>query len=326
MTANRRISRLVLSIIPLIMLVTVGCSSGEKVDPNAVAVVNGESISREDLELSLNTLLNQYRQMGIQLDSARVDTLKHKILDSMVAGVLLFQESVKEGIEVAEDEVNREIAAMKSQYPNEETYLESLTNQGLTEEKVREQISRNVSIRKLLDEKIAGEIVIPREDKLEYYETNKERYRHDNQIAARHIVVTMKEDDAPESKENKQDLLNDLRERALGGEDFTALAVEYSEGPTSSRGGDLGFFSRGQMVKEFEDAAFAMKPGEISEVIQTPYGLHLIQVYDQRPAGLSSFEEVEGSIEEMLKRPMINDAVNSRVEALKEAGTVEIFL
>lgn len=330
MATNHAISLLCRWLIPLTIpftiLVTIGCSPGEKVDPNAVAVVNGESISREDLDLSLNQLVNQYGQMGIQLDSAHVDTLKHKILDSMVAGVLLFQESVKEGIEITEDEVNSEITAMKSQFPSEEMFLESLASQGLTEDKFREQISRNVAIRKFVDEKIAGEIAIPQEVKMEYYETNIERYEHEDQIAARHIVVTAKEDDTPESREEKQVLLADLRERVLGGEDFSALAIEYSEGPASSRGGDLGFFSRGQMVKEFEDAAFAMKPGEVSEVIETQYGFHLIQVYDQRSAGLSSFEEVEGSIEEMLKRPRINDAVNSRVEALKEAGTVEILL
>ena len=128
------------------------------------------------------------------------------------------------------------------------------------------------------------------------------------------------------SREEMQALLGDLRRRVLAGEDFSALATEYSEGPTSSKGGDLGFFSRGQMVKEFEDAAFELKPGEVSEIIETEYGFHLIQVYDQRPAGLTSFEEVEGSIELMMKTPMIGEAISRRVDALKEAGTVEIFL
>ncbi len=318
-----RLSSSFVLLFPVFLISVMACSPGKE---NAAAVVNGEFITKENLQLSLDNMLNQYKKMGIELNPSRIDTLRTKILDSMVSAELLFQESRKADFQVSEEEVSKEIEKMKKQYPSEEMYQEGLAQQGLTEEQISTQIMRNLTIRKYIDEKISAGIVITDEEKSDYYETNKARYEHDDEIAARHIVLNASEETPPESLETKRVLLLELRGRVEAGEDFSKLASEYSEGPTRTTGGDLGFFSRGKMVPPFEEAAFALKPGEMSDVIQSVFGLHLIQVYDARPAGKESFEEVKESIEEILRRPKINAEMEKLVEELRAQATIEILL
>jgi peptidyl-prolyl cis-trans isomerase C len=303
----------------------VGCSTAKDTpSQKAAAVVNDDVIPMKDLQLSLNNFLNQYKSAGKSLDSTKVDSLRQKILDSMIGTELLYQESKKAGYEASDEEVSGEIQSIMKRYPDEETFRKTLSERGLTDEMIRRQISQNISIRKYIDEEVTKNIVIPREDKLKFYEDHKDQYKHKEQVAARHIILKASENDPPESLQTKRQRLEAIRERAVNGEDFSALAKQYSEGPSASKGGELGYFSRGQMVKPFEDAAFKLKPGEISPVIQTKFGLHIIQVYDTKPAGTATFDEVEASIDDALKRPKINQKIESLINDLRSKAKIDI--
>lgn len=141
------------------------------------------------------------------------------------------------------------------------------------------------------------------DDTLEaYYRQNISRFSTPEQRKARHILIKTSQDDSTETLEEKRKRAEQILELAKSGEDFGALAKQYSEGPSGPKGGDLGTFSRGQMIKPFEDAVFAMKEGEISNIVKTPFGFHIIKLEKIEPAHTRTFAEVKGEIETRLKK------------------------
>jgi len=136
----------------------------------------------------------------------------------------------------------------------------------------------------------------------EYYNANKRAFQTPEQRHARHILLKVEEKDGAEVDKAKAAKAADIAKQAKGGADFAALAKEHSEDASKSTGGDLGFFSKGQMVPAFEEAVFAMKPGEVSDVVRTQYGYHLIKPMEIKPASTQSLEEVRDKITATLKR------------------------
>jgi peptidyl-prolyl cis-trans isomerase C len=313
-----------LVVVALALFVAPSC--GKKAPEGAAAVVNDEIIPLEDLSLSVDNLSNQFRSFGMELDSTRVDSLRANILDQMIATELLYQQSRKAGFEVSEEELNREIESIVGQYHDEEMFRTALSMQGLTEETFREQIARNLTIRDFIQETIAARIDIPREERLRYYEEHPDEFRHEEQVAAKHILIQAGQSDPPESLQADRARAEAILARVRKGEDFATLARELSEGPSAPRGGELGFFARGQMVAPFEEAAFALKAGEVSDVVQTRFGFHIIQVYDRREAGTSSFEEVEADIGETLRTERISGEIDALVDSLKAQAKIEILI
>jgi peptidyl-prolyl cis-trans isomerase C len=120
--------------------------------------------------------------------------------------------------------------------------------------------------------------------------------------------------------------IESLQTKLNKGEDFGALAKEYSEGPSGPKGGDLGFFGRGQMVKPFEETAFTMKPGQVSEMVETKFGYHIIMVTDRTPEGTLSYEEVRDRLEQYLKQQKVQESIAEYVETLKGKAKIERFL
>ena len=292
LTYRRHAARIAggLAVAALSLILVVSC--GKKTPEGAAAVVNDEIIPLEDLALSVDNLSNQFRSYGMELDSTRVDSLRGKVLEQMIGAELLYQESLRAGYELADEELEREIGSIVGQYHDEEMFHTALSMQGLTEETFRKQISRNLTIRNFVQGTIAEKIDIPSEERLRYYEEHPAEFRHEEQVAARHILIQAEESDPPESLEVDRARAESILASVKQGGDFAALARENSEGPSAPRGGELGFFARGQMVKPFEDAAFALQPGEVSDVVQTRFGFHIIQVYDRREAGTATCEEV----------------------------------
>ncbi len=155
---------------------------------------------------------------------------------------------------------------------------------------------------------------ISEEEIKSYYETNIDDFFVQNQVKARHILIRVPADAGPEKIEEARKKAEEILAKAKKGEDFAALAKQYSEGPTAKDGGDLGYFPRGRMIKEFEDAAFSLQPGELSPVVRTQFGFHIIKVEDVKPERVRSLDEVRKSIESTLRDQKARDLAERSVE------------
>ncbi len=144
--------------------------------------------------------------------------------------------------------------------------------------------------------KFEGEVKVTEKEIESYYEYNADMYQQPKQVKARHILFKVGQDDAEEVKAKVKKRAEKVLLKARKGEDFAALAKEYSEGPSKSQGGDLGYFKAGQMEAPFEEAAFALKKGEISDLVETRFGYHIILVEDVKEAGMTPLEEVREDI------------------------------
>ncbi|MFH1351064.1 MAG: SurA N-terminal domain-containing protein [Pseudomonadota bacterium] len=160
----------------------------------------------------------------------------------------------------------------------------------------------------------------------EYYEENRDRFHQEKQIRARHILFKLAENASEDDEKRVRDKALSVEKKAREGEDFAKLAKEYSEGPTKEEGGDLGFFSRGQMVKTFEEAAFKLKKGEISEPVRTIFGYHIIKVDEIKEARTKPLDEVQGEISELLTNMATVDLAHEKALSLTDQMPYDVDL
>ncbi len=173
---------------------------------------------------------------------------------------------------------------------------------------------------------VVKDISVTDKDVEQYYEINKDKFTVPKQVHARHILIKAESSATDEEKKKAKAKAEEILEQLRKGEDFAKLAGEYSEDPGSrTKGGDLGYFARGAMVKPFEDAAFAMKPGETSGVVETSFGYHIIKVEDIKEAQTKPFAEIKTKLTEQLTNEMKKEkGIAFLDKALKEAGS-EIY-
>ena len=136
-------------------------------------------------------------------------------------------------------------------------------------------------------------------------------------MRASHILIKVEPQADETQKARARKTLKTVQQKLQTGEDFGALAKEFSQGPSSSKEGDLGFFSRGQMVKPFEDVAFAMKQGEVSDIVETRFGYHLIKVTDKQPETKLAYADVKEQLGQHLKQQKVQQEISAYVEELK---------
>ena len=290
------------------------------------ATVNGVAISMEQYTKELNVQLARVSQQGGQVNDDQKATLKNNILDSLIEREVLYQQSQQVGIQVTDQKVDDQLAAIKKRFPNETEYKNALGKMNLSEEEVKVQIKRGLSIRELIDQQITSKVVISDEDSKAYYDKNPQMFKQPEQIKASHILIKVdaKADEAKKVEARKK--IEEVQQKLKDGGDFAALAKEYSEGPSSTKGGDLGYFRRGQMVKPFEDAALALKPNEVSDVVETRFGYHLIIVYDKKPEQTLAYAEVKDKIIQRMKQEEIEKEAVQYVDKLKKDAKIEKFL
>ncbi len=160
----------------------------------------------------------------------------------------------------------------------------------------------------------SDKVDISQEESKAYYDENVDDFVIQEQVRARHILIKVPPDADNERVEEIREKAEQIRAQAKKGEDFASLAEKHSEGPTAEKGGDLGFFPRGRMVKEFEDAAFSLKQGEISPIVRTQFGFHIIKVEDHKQERLQSLDEVRKSIESTLRDKKSRDLAERTAE------------
>ncbi len=299
--------------------------SPEEIYP--AARVNGVAISRAELDTSLNAFIQQRgMNTGMITDPNQYKQVQMEVLDGLISRELLWQEAKKKNFVAKEEDVEKAMGSVKSKFPSEEEFTLRLKQSGYTEADYTEFLRQQLSVRELVQKDIAQGISVSDDEVHGYYESNPEQFKAPEQVRARHILVKVDPKADEKAKDAAKKKIDDILTEAKGGADFAEMAKKHSEGPSGPNGGDLGFFSRGQMVKPFEEVAFSLKPGEISGVVQTVYGYHIIKVEEKREPQTISEKDVKEQVRQYLQAGKVQGAVSERVNALRKEGEVEILI
>ena len=316
--------RLVLILLTVPVLFTFAGGKKEASLPeDAVASVNGVLISRDVYDLAAEQEQGQVpaNPDGAENESETEEELDAEIIKRLVDQELLLQESKRRGVEVSQEEIDAEFDKYGARFPDEETLKSNLAEMGYTVETLKEQIGKYMHITTFVEEMVTQEISVSPQEIRTFYDENPEYFTQPEQIQASHILLTFGEE-AGRTKAEAEELAESLISRLAEGADFAELAASHSEGPSAERGGELGPFGKGQMVPEFEEAAFALETGEISGVVETDFGLHIIKVTDKTEEEIVPLETVSPTIENHLKQRGTAEAMEKLLASLREEGEV----
>ena len=300
--------------------------AGEKQAPeDKVAVVNGSVITRADFDGEVRRSQQRALKMGKSLSDSQLSKIKKQVLENLIDRELLYQESQKQGVTVDEAAINEQLRKLKERFSSEAEFKSALSKRNLSETALRSQFKRGMAIQQFIDKQFVQKITVSDEESRAYYDGKPDRFKQPEQVHASHILIKVDAGADESRKAEARKKLEMIQTRLRKGEDFGVLAKEFSEGPSSVKGGDLGYFRRGQMVKAFEEAAFTLKPGEVSDIVETEFGYHLIKVIDKKPATTMAYKDVKDRLEDYLKQEKIQKEVRLYVEKLKEKAKVERF-
>ena len=314
---------------PILIIVTILAAgstylAAQETPADKVAVVNGIAINRSSLDREVSIYKERSASQGQPLSAEQMGKAKSAILDRLVEGELLYQESKKQGIRVEAKEIDDRINELRKRFPNDAEYKSAISKMGISEAEIRTQMERGLAINQLIKIQITDKIVVSDEESKAFYDSRPELFKQPEQVKASHILIKAAQDADEAQKKEARKKIEAVQKKLKGGQDFAALAREFSEGPSAPRGGELGYFGRGQMVPAFETVAFAMKPGEVSDIVETRFGYHLIKVEDKKSAGTVSYTKVKGQLDDHLKKQKGQQEIDKFVNGLKKDAKIEI--
>ena len=318
----KKIFTLILCLMMTVSLV--GCSSKNK----AVAIVNGQDITLGNYEklLALNkSSMESYYGSDIwsqEIEDGKTyeDMIKDMVLETMIGSEVIYQQAEKDKVLPTDEQVQEQIDSFNESIKDDTDYQKELKNMGINEKFLKFQFARDLANTNL-QAKFEEDTKISEDEMKKYYEENKDDFYTDT-VTASHILIKTIDDDGNELSDAKKKEAKKKAEEVLtkvkSGEDFAELAKEYSEDSSASSGGELGTFGRGKMVTEFENAAFAMKAGEISDIVETEYGYHIIKVTDRVDK-----QETYDDVKDKIKSTLASEKYTEYVEKLKKDSTIE---
>ena len=280
-----------------------------------IATVNDEPITGDELKVLA------YTASGM-MDSTRSPSFNIRLLDQMIDRKLMAQEAKAAGVTIPDTIVTNVLDQFVRQFGGEQQVDQMLAPMGLTRDDFRNAIQRDLTIRKYVDEKITTSIVVADADIRAFYDQNPDMFAGQDSVHVRHIILLSHEGDQEQQKADRLAQMKAIRTRAVNGEDFAELARQYSQDNVAQQGGDLGYFPRGMMVKPFEDAAFGLKKGQISDVVETQFGLHLIKCVDKKSARPVPFEEAKARIDMLLKQRQLSTELQNRLQKSRDAAII----
>ena len=328
------------------LLLFAGCTSNNK----AIITVNGEAITRGEYNEMINLIKNN-PQFKNAPAAEKVETspvmlmTKERVVQDLIVKKLLDQEYKKRNITANDTEIEAKKQEIIKQLGSEEKFNEILKQNNVSQKRIKEDLANEVKIHKLVE--ATSDVKVSDKEVKDFYNQNKERFNYPERVKASHILIEANPEfikksiiDADkdgklsaadidkkvkEEMDKKMALAQDVRAQALKDpKKFADLAKKYSDDKGSAqKGGDLGYFPREAMVKEFSDVAFSIKPDTISEIVVTRFGNHIILVEDRSAAGLAPFEQVQGEIKAYMEQDKKISALQKLFDGLKSNAKIE---
>jgi peptidyl-prolyl cis-trans isomerase SurA len=301
-----------------------GVSHGAVLLDRVVATVNDEVVTWSELRSVIDIEAKELLQgLSDQERERRVKEFEKEYLAKMIDVKLQLQEAKKMQLEVSQADIDSAIDDIKTKYNlTDETLAASLEKEGLTLKKYRSNLTEQILLSKVVGIEVKSNVFISDSDIEKYYESNRQKYRDKEQVRIRQIFFSRPADDS--EKMETESRARDVVSRARAGEDFSKLAGELSEDLSGESGGDLGYIRRGDVVKEVEDVAFALKSGEVSDPFWSASGLHIIMVEKLvKPADL---QEVRKEIRDILFEESFRREHLEWIKRLRERSYIETHL
>lgn len=292
--------------------------------PPVVAYVNGEAISGAELEMAVAEL---EARAGQPVPADQRDDVVRGVLDQLIDYRLLLQESLSRMISVPEAGVDARIAELRTQFPSEEAFAQMLELRQMTLAMLRANVRQGVQVDAMLELELTAETTVTPEQVTEFYEDNASDFQEGERVRASHILLGFPENADDAAREQARVLALGVLIEVNVGEDFAALAKQYSDDPGSGpNGGDLGYFERGQMVGPFEDVAFSLAPGQTSHLVESPFGYHIIRVFDKQAARTIPLAEVRPQVQQFLEDQNRELQTQAFVETLRTKSRVDVYI
>ena len=292
--------------------------------------VNGKTLTYEEINAQSDAQMGaikkqlpaeQMEKLAPQLDKMH-GQLQQKMIDDFITKAVMNAEADNFKVTVSEDEVAAKIKEFEKRLPGNMTLENALAMSGTTVDKLREEISFSIRAEKLVAQQVKTQAAPTADEIKAYYDANIKRFTVPDKVHARHILVKLPKDADDATKAAMKNKIEVVQQKLKEGGDFAELAKEYSDCPSKEKGGDLGSFGKGRMVKPFETVAFSLEPGTVSDIVETRFGFHIIEVLDKEQGRVKPLDEVSAQISSSLANKSKNDATKAYLQQLKDKATV----
>jgi peptidyl-prolyl cis-trans isomerase C len=292
--------------------------------PDVLARVNGEPVERWEFD---NAVKRLEARAGGSIPAERRDEILRGVLDQLVAYHLLAQEARGRKFAAADQDVETRVAEIRKNFPDEGAFTQAMAAQGLTVDHLRAQTRTNLEVQKIIDAEVSSKVAVQDSDVSAFYQQNLGRFKQGESVHASHILIAVPQGATPEQKAAAKAKATAALKQVRGGADFAVVARAQSQDPGSApNGGDLGFFPRGQMTPAFEEAAFKLKAGAVSNIVETPFGFHIIKALGRRPARTAPLDEVSGQIKEFLTQGQREQKLEQFIAQAKSKSKLEVLV
>jgi peptidyl-prolyl cis-trans isomerase C len=292
--------------------------------PDVLAKVNGASIGKADFERALRDLEDR---TGEPVPAGQRDRVYRGVLDQIIAYRLLAQESRTRKLVVTEAELDSRVENIRKQFPSKEAFTQTLEQRNITLDTLRADAKEGMHIDKMLEAELASRIAVSAAQVTDFYEKNTTQFQQSERVRASHILIRFPENADPAAKEQARTRAAEVLAEVKTGKDFAGLAKQHSQDTGSAEnGGDLGLFERGQMVGPFDEVAFSLQATQISDLVETTFGYHIIKVAERQAERTVPLDEVRPQIEQFLEDQNRQNQTQAFVEVLKAKGKIEIFI
>jgi peptidyl-prolyl cis-trans isomerase C len=292
--------------------------------PDVVARVNGESITKVEFERAVEALEGR---AGAPVPANQRDAIYRRVLDELVGYTLLSQEAAARKVTVPDAELDARMAQIQGQFPDPAAFAKLLAERKITMETVRNDTRRDLVVARLLQGEVESKAAVKPEQIADFYAKNPDQFKESEKVRASHILITAAKDADAATRTAARAKADGILKEVKAGKDFAALAKQHSQDPGSGpQGGDLGFFEQGQMVGPFNDAAFSMKPGTTSGIVETDFGYHIIRVVERQEGRTVPLDEVRPQLEQFLLQQNRREQTAAFVDGLKAKGKIEILM
>ncbi len=291
-------------------------------DEEVLAVVNEAKITRQDLEEEKSLLEAEMRHRSTPLSDSKLDRMKRQLVENLIERELLYQRAQQRELKIRPQWVDRAMLDLKDELKTRSGYRAYLEDANISQEQLKSRIRKGLIVRRLLRRDVIRQIKVSEAEMQAFYRSNTEFFQRREQIRVRHIMVAFDSQGEQASRSEARRRIQSIQDKVKQGGNFAALALDHSEDNSRTSGGDLGYLHRDQMIPAFADAAFSLKPGQISDIVETHLGYHLIQLVDRVPSSHLAYRNARTKIERTLRRNKEKKATDDYLAKLKRQASI----